>query len=144
MLGWRQGIRIAEFAMTSRVCGSHSLQLMLKPVTCRLFRSASTLVGYHDRTAERKDTDVEHTPVPWHRVACASDTVAEKHVSQSLRVYEDFISEDEEKCLFDEVEPYLRRLKYEHDHWDDVSDLIFTYVKADEICKYISAGTGLS
>jgi len=72
------------------------------------------------------DTDVgtgtvEHSPVPWFKVLYASHPVAEKHVSEGLRVYEDFVTEDEETSLFNEVEPYLKRLHYEFDHWDDVS-----------------------
>lgn len=117
-------MRIAQFAIKSRICCSHSRQLLLKPVTCRSVGYGTSPAGYHgydscDRNVVHKDTDAEHSPVPWHKVVCASDAVAEKHVSENLRLYEDFISEDEKKCLFDEVEPYLRRLKYEDDHWDD-------------------------
>jgi len=59
-------------------------------------------------------------PVAWQQVISASDAVAETDVRDSFSVYNDFISEDEEQSLVSEVQPYLRRLKYEHDHWDDV------------------------
>ena len=125
MLGWRKGVKIAQLAAKCRICCSYSRQLLVKPaLTCRSVRcSGSTVVADNSRAP----TDAAErclSPVPWRTVVCASDAVAEKHVSESLRVYRDFISQDEEKCLFDEVEPYLRRLKYEHDHWDDVSDFI--------------------
>jgi len=132
MLGWRRGVLIAQLAVKSRmICCSHSRQFLVKPFTCRSVRrqSVSTVVGsVDDKTVSCSYTDAEYSPVPWHSVVSASDAVAEKQISENLRVYEDFISHDEEKCIFDEVEPYLRRLKYEHDHWDDVSDLIFILI----------------
>ena len=132
MLRWRQSMRIVQFAVKSGICRNHSRQLLLKPVTCRSVGRGTSLAEYHgydssDRNVAHRDTGAERTLLPWHKVVCASDAVAEKHVSENLRVYEDFISEEEEKCLFDEVEPYLRRLKYEDDHWDDVSDFIFIH-----------------
>ena len=39
----------------------------------------------------------------------------------SIHLYENFISEDEEKQLLGEIEPYMKRLRYEFDHWDNVS-----------------------
>lgn len=39
-------------------------------------------------------------------------------------VQENFLTNSEEKSLFDEVEPYMKRLRYEFDHWDDVSSKI--------------------
>lgn len=35
-------------------------------------------------------------------------------------VNEDFISEEEEKSILAEVNPYMKRLRYEFDHWDNV------------------------
>ncbi|XP_014230035.1 alpha-ketoglutarate-dependent dioxygenase alkB homolog 7, mitochondrial [Trichogramma pretiosum] len=37
----------------------------------------------------------------------------------NMLVYENFITEDEEKSLLDEVDPYMQRLRYEYDHWDN-------------------------
>lgn len=34
-----------------------------------------------------------------------------------LRVIEDFITEDEEASVIQEIEPYLKRMRYERDHW---------------------------
>jgi hypothetical protein len=50
----------------------------------------------------------------------ATDPQTFKDIAESFRVYKNFITEEEEKSLFDEVEPYLKRLKYETSHWDDV------------------------
>jgi alkylated DNA repair protein alkB family protein 7 len=40
---------------------------------------------------------------------------------RDMTVIEDFLNEEEEQSLHEEVEPYMRRLRYEFDHWDDVS-----------------------
>lgn len=37
----------------------------------------------------------------------------------SMTVYQDFLTEEEETSLFQEVDPYMKRLRYEFDHWDD-------------------------
>lgn len=110
-------IGIAEFAVRSRICCGHVRQFALRSVIRTTSRYTSTLVTHaSDKPAAHSGTQL---PAPWNRVICASDPVAEKHVSESFHVYEDFISEDEERSLVTEVEPYLKRLKYEHDHWDD-------------------------
>ncbi|XP_032592889.1 alpha-ketoglutarate-dependent dioxygenase alkB homolog 7, mitochondrial isoform X2 [Drosophila grimshawi] len=36
-----------------------------------------------------------------------------------MRIVPEFISEAEEKQLHEEIEPYMSRLRYEFDHWDD-------------------------
>ncbi|KAH8296439.1 hypothetical protein KR054_006164, partial [Drosophila jambulina] len=36
-----------------------------------------------------------------------------------MRIITDFISEKEEQQLHEEIEPYMSRLRYEFDHWDD-------------------------
>lgn len=38
---------------------------------------------------------------------------------QDMIVIEDFITPDDEKALLVEIEPYLKRMRYERDHWDD-------------------------
>lgn len=37
-----------------------------------------------------------------------------------MKVLPDFITDVEETQLFEEVEPYMKRMRYEYDHWDDV------------------------
>ncbi|XP_055841151.1 alpha-ketoglutarate-dependent dioxygenase alkB homolog 7, mitochondrial [Episyrphus balteatus] len=36
-----------------------------------------------------------------------------------MRLIPDFITIEEEQKLFEEIEPYMKRLRYEFDHWDD-------------------------
>lgn len=45
---------------------------------------------------------------------------------ESFEVFDHFVSEDEEKSLLNEVEPHLKRLVYEKDHWDNVRSLMTT------------------
>ncbi|XP_022831755.1 alpha-ketoglutarate-dependent dioxygenase alkB homolog 7, mitochondrial isoform X2 [Spodoptera litura] len=40
-------------------------------------------------------------------------------VLADMQVYPDFISEKEENALLQELEPILRRMRYEFDHWDN-------------------------
>ncbi|KAK0163803.1 hypothetical protein PV328_002496 [Microctonus aethiopoides] len=37
----------------------------------------------------------------------------------TMKIYPDFISANEEDALFNEVEPYMKRLRYEFSHWDN-------------------------
>ncbi|CAB3988911.1 alpha-ketoglutarate-dependent dioxygenase alkB homolog 7, mitochondrial [Paramuricea clavata] len=43
----------------------------------------------------------------------------EKLISGNLLVYDDFISEEEEMMLCEEVRPSLEKTSYQHEHWDD-------------------------
>jgi hypothetical protein len=43
-----------------------------------------------------------------------------KLMDRYMIVKEDFLSEQEETSLLGEIEPYMKRLRYEFDHWDDV------------------------
>jgi len=49
---------------------------------------------------------------------CNNDQVLSTIVN-NMSIHEDFISESEEKSLLMELEPYLKRLRYEFSHWDD-------------------------
>lgn len=40
---------------------------------------------------------------------------------RDMKIYQGFITDKEEGLLYDEVENYMKRLRYEFDHWDDVS-----------------------
>lgn len=42
-------------------------------------------------------------------------------VLRHMRVLPNFVSEEEESALLAEVEPQLKRMRYEFDHWDNVS-----------------------
>ena len=45
-------------------------------------------------------------------------------------ICEDFLNADEEKSLFSEIEPYIKRLRYQFEHWDDVR--IALYIRGSE------------
>lgn len=45
----------------------------------------------------------------------------EEELERTMQVLPNFITVDEEKSLMEEIDPYVRRLKYEQSHWDDVS-----------------------
>ncbi|XP_022120746.1 alpha-ketoglutarate-dependent dioxygenase alkB homolog 7, mitochondrial isoform X1 [Pieris rapae] len=47
------------------------------------------------------------------------DTDLRKQVVRDMRVIPDFINETEEISLLSEVEPQLKRMRYEFDHWDN-------------------------
>lgn len=52
---------------------------------------------------------------------CASSREILSAVRGLVEVRQNFISEEEEKALLKELEPGLRKKRYEFDHWDNVS-----------------------
>ncbi|XP_044762695.1 alpha-ketoglutarate-dependent dioxygenase alkB homolog 7, mitochondrial [Coccinella septempunctata] len=42
-----------------------------------------------------------------------------QEILKSMKVYENFLSVNEEASLLQELEPYMKRLRYEYDHWDN-------------------------
>lgn len=50
----------------------------------------------------------------------SNDAEVMKTMQNFMIIKEDFINAEEEKLLLDEVNPYMKRLRYEFDHWDDV------------------------
>lgn len=46
-----------------------------------------------------------------------------KELHATMKVFPNFISEDEENSILKEMEPYLKRLRYEFSHWDNVSKI---------------------
>lgn len=38
-----------------------------------------------------------------------------------MALHTNFLTLNEEQSITGELEPYLKRMKYEFDHWDDVS-----------------------
>lgn len=49
-------------------------------------------------------------------------TTTRESIGSSFSVSKDFITEEEEATLMKELEPHLKRMKYEFNHWDDVSN----------------------
>ena len=50
-----------------------------------------------------------------------------KDMQSDMLVVEDFLTEAEEVQLLEEIEPYMKKLRYEFDHWDDVRYTIGSY-----------------
>ncbi|XP_067273640.1 alpha-ketoglutarate-dependent dioxygenase alkB homolog 7, mitochondrial [Pseudorasbora parva] len=50
---------------------------------------------------------------------CGSSQEILSAVREQVEVRQNFISEEEENAIFKEVEPGLRKKRYEFDHWDD-------------------------
>ena len=56
----------------------------------------------------------------------------------SFTLYTKFITSDEESSLVREVEPHLKRLVYEKDHWDDVIRIYFQFnIYKHAVCNII-------
>lgn len=51
----------------------------------------------------------------------ASDRDVYDILAKDMTVQKDFLSEEEELSLLNEVDIYMKRLRYEFDHWDNVS-----------------------
>lgn len=45
----------------------------------------------------------------------------------TMKVLPNFISEKEEVILIQEVDPYMKRLRYEYSHWDNVGKMSNVY-----------------
>ena len=58
---------------------------------------------------------------PSEHVIEASDEQTRSAVAESMIVHEDFLTSEEESSLLSEILPYMEKLRYEYDHWDDVS-----------------------
>ncbi|XP_070070955.1 uncharacterized protein [Drosophila takahashii] len=59
-----------------------------------------------------------------------------------MRIITDFISDPEEQQLHEEIEPYMSRLRYEFDHWDDVGHPRFPGDRAQEVVPQKSGNPG--
>lgn len=44
-----------------------------------------------------------------------------KVFKNDMKLLTNFITAEEEQKIFEEIEPYMKRLRYEYDHWDDVN-----------------------
>lgn len=49
---------------------------------------------------------------------CCDDETKE-NVKSDMIIINDFLHKDEESSLLEEVDPYMKRLRYEFSHWDD-------------------------
>uniref|UniRef100_H3AJ33 Alpha-ketoglutarate-dependent dioxygenase alkB homolog 7, mitochondrial n=1 Tax=Latimeria chalumnae TaxID=7897 RepID=H3AJ33_LATCH len=53
------------------------------------------------------------------QLLAGSNSAVLQYLAGSVEVRERFISEEEEGILLQEIEPTLKRKRYEYDHWDD-------------------------
>ena len=68
-----------------------------------------------ERSVSELDYDVQY-------ISC-DDKITKEVIMRDMLIYNDFITPEEEESLFSEVEPYLKRMRYEYDHWDNVSKM---------------------
>ncbi|CAG2113113.1 unnamed protein product, partial [Medioppia subpectinata] len=54
-----------------------------------------------------------------HSYLVSSDDNVFDLIKDSFKVIDDFVTEEEERSLLKEIEPYMKRLRYETSHWDD-------------------------
>lgn len=59
-----------------------------------------------------------------------------KGLINNMKVYENFLSTDDETSLLQELEPYMKRLRYEYDHWDNVKINLFTSTTISNPCPF--------
>lgn len=75
-------------------------------------------------------TSTEHCAKPGHEPRVTSSdgnfaffnewpTIVRQEFVRDMTLVENFVTETEEKSLLDELEPVFKRMRYEHDHWDD-------------------------
>lgn len=64
----------------------------------------------------------------------------------TMKILPNFISEKEEEIMIQEIEPYMKRLRYEFSHWDNVSKILFhtEYIHSDILLSHTSCTLALS
>uniref|UniRef100_G3MMH2 Alpha-ketoglutarate-dependent dioxygenase AlkB-like domain-containing protein n=1 Tax=Amblyomma maculatum TaxID=34609 RepID=G3MMH2_AMBMU len=67
--------------------------------------------------ASKQQTAPAEEYIKTHFEGSDSDTLAE--VTQTMSVYDEFVTAEEETTLLAEIEPQFKRLRYESSHWDD-------------------------
>ena len=94
----------------------------IKPIR-RQFTSPS-----RDFTA-KYDTVLKHENFTFYKEKCTNDDNELENFKNSVLtdfiLKEDFVSREEENLILNEVQKALKRLRYEYDHWDNVSCLTF-------------------
>jgi len=89
---------------------------------CRYFVDGSrneSKVSASDQQAERNDEAVGGADgLQWTLFSFSTPSLREE-ITRDMIIYENFISSDEEQLLLKELEPYMKKLRYEFDHWDD-------------------------
>ncbi|XP_013787528.1 alpha-ketoglutarate-dependent dioxygenase alkB homolog 7, mitochondrial-like [Limulus polyphemus] len=81
-----------------------------------LVKSKTSSGSISSSVITKKDINITDTD---NKLPCYLEGVFTEIVANSMVVYEDFLNEEEEKNIIDEIEPYMKKLRYEYDHWDD-------------------------
>ena len=87
---------------------------VLKPI--KLFNISRFIVGYPLFSYSTSKLKPLEKTINYE----VSDKTTEKIFLQDFKLYQDFITSTEEDSIFNELEPHLKRLRYEKSHWDDV------------------------
>lgn len=84
-----------------------TLRLLFPSVNRALCHTSSRHVANSNRdTKESNESVTEDWKVELHK---------------TMKIFPNFISEKEEDILMQEIDPYMKRLRYEYSHWDNVS-----------------------
>lgn len=85
------------------------------------FRSGSNSSGLRSTVTVREVKDFEGGKGDQTWISGSSAAILDT-VRGHVEVKENFITEEEENALLKELEPGLKKKRYEFDHWDDVRD----------------------
>lgn len=66
---------------------------------------------------------------------CGSSTAVLSKVRPNVQVLQNFISEEEEADFLQELDPGLKRKRYEFDHWDDVRNHFYPVSDCLDFCQ---------
>lgn len=87
-----------------------------------VYRVPVTLIRFKEFSSQCRDRSEDASLKPSYMTIRETLSAEERiALGKDMVVLENFLSEEEEKKIFDEVEPYMSRLHYEFDHWDNVS-----------------------
>lgn len=54
-----------------------------------------------------------------------------EQLDKTMQIFPNFITIEEEISLTEEIDPYIKKLRYEQSHWDDVSIMMYIYINDD-------------
>ncbi|CAH1118084.1 unnamed protein product [Phaedon cochleariae] len=90
-----------------------NIQILSKNIKFKLYSQADLQVAKHlKKPPHYLDFCKEFTDG-------GDSELLQQNMINSMTVHNDFLSENEEQSILDEIEPYMKRLHYEFDHWDD-------------------------
>ena len=108
-------LHFSEFSSACR-CQNISNTRQYTCFTARQSKYPKNNIGYHVQINKNYSTK----SLSWEHYLIASDEDTRHTLASDMLVFEDFLDVDEEKSLFEEIEPYMKKLRYEYDHWDNV------------------------